>query len=655
MTSLFSFFRPQGTALAQGRSFSRQEWKTWWLLCLPALLLGGWARVTLLARWGDGFSFGPDAEGYWQAVYGVFNSGGFDVSPKRPWGYPALQLLSQFGPVSPGFTGALIQHAIGLLAIFPLAAILRRLIPEWRWFLVPVTVVFALDPLLNFWEHIAIADSSVVTFALAFGWASVVYWQRPSWKILLLALFIIFLTMAIRPVGRTLWAGLLPVIVLAPVLPWKKRALHVSLALIFIFPAIRLTKVRQGDDLLFGSVLPFVKMDGEPHAAIRRELSPQIREGRANLWEYVRTGQKEVFLITLGTEDVSAVAPELAALKKDRPAFARVRKELAREAIFSHPLGCLQITALKLISVWANDPKQLRIRPARFLSIHHKFLVESLEEIGPGFPAWYLRDPRAIDSEGIRTVLTERIRPGPVGQFYATIFPYLERFYHLYHLPDASRLTWPEHPWPLLLMLVGIVGWWFVGGSSALLPLLFINGAYLALTYGVGRAVQRYRLPTEYFAILAVFLGVLVIWRIFHSLQKNGWRWPLEGIQRRAVFFALGGLVSYGLNLVPYKLLTLGLSWAHFPAYAVSLTFVTGLMFFWNYRINFPTPEAWAGCAGRYLSTTAGAWIANFLAVAALRHLLPVELAIFIVGFLVALCKFLIYHRWVFPHRQVVL
>lgn len=650
MSAPFSLFRP---GLPQD-AVLRDRW-LWFLLCLPALLLGGLVRGTMLAGWGDGFYFGPDSEGYWQAVYGIFNGGSFDVSPKRPWGYPVLMLLAQFGPLSPGFTGALLQHGIGLIAIFPLAAIVRRLIPEWRWFLVPVTVVFALDPLLNFWEHMMIADSTVVTLALAVGWASVVYWQKPNWKILLLALFFIFLTMAVRPVGRTLWAGLLPVILLVPILPWKTKALHFLLALVFIFPAMRLTKVRQGDDLLFGSVLPFVRTEGEPHAAIRRELAPQIREGRANLWDYVRKGQKEVFLITLGTRDMSEIAPEIEALKKDRPAFARVRKDLAREAILENPLGCVQITALKLISVWANDPKQLRIRPARFLSIHHKFLVDSLEEIGPGFPAWYLRDARAVDADGIRTVLTERIQPGAVGQFYASVFPKLERAYMLYHLPDSPRLVWPNYLWPLLLLLLGLGGWWFVGGNSALLPLILINGAYLGLTYGVGRAVQRYRLPTEYFAILGVFLGVLVLWRIFYTVKKNGWRLPLSGIQRRGFFFAIGGLVSYALNLLPYKLLTLGFSWSHLPAYAVSLTFVTVLMFFWNYRINFPTPEAWAGCAGRYLSTTAGAWAANFLLVAGLRHFIPVELAIFIVGFLIALCKFLIYHRWVFPHRQAVL
>lgn len=622
----------------------------WLLLCLPALVLSFLIRVTLLSGWRDAFYFGPDSEGYWKAIYSVFHGSGFDVASKRSWGYPVLQLLAPLGPVSPGFTAALLQHLIGWIAIFPLAAIIRRLIPEWRWFLIPVTVVFALDPLLAFWEHIAIADSLLVTLALIIALATLVYWQKPNGKTLALVLGLIFLSMAVRPVGRAFWVGLLPVIAFAPGSEKKTRGLHAILVLAFLFPAMALTRVKQGDDLLFGSVFPFIPTTGGPHADLKPEIAPLIETGRANLWKFVRTGQKEVFTLTMGTTPDREIGPKFTALMKDRNTFTKVRHDLSREAILHHPFGCFQIAVLKLYSVLANDVKALRIRPERYVSIHSKFLDEGDRRIAPDFAAWYLNDARATTPEGIREVLQNRVQPGSLGQLYIRVFPTLEKTFMLYHLKSSDTLPTPHRFWPLVLFVIGIVGAFSFELGRNLVPLLSLNAAYLGLTYGVGRAVQRYRLPTEYFFILGVFLGFLVIWRIgkkYVSLPE----FLTPALIHRLFFFALGGLVSFCLNLIPYKIFTVGLHWTHNAAYAVSLTFVTLLMFFWNYRVNFPTTRQWHECAVRYITATAAAWTANFLLVGWLKTHVPVTGAIFVVGFVIALFKFVLYHSWVFPHR----
>ena len=109
--------------------------------------------------------------------------------------------------------------------------------------------------------------------------------------------------------------------------------------------------------------------------------------------------------------------------------------------------------------------------------------------------------------------------------------------------------------------------------------------------------------------------------------------------------------MSFVLNLIPYKLLTLKFGWEHNPAYAASLSFITLVMFFWNYRINFPTASHWRACAWRYLSATACAWMLNFLLVGWLKIHVPVTGAIFVVGFVIALFKFVLYNKWVFPRR----
>jgi hypothetical protein len=485
-------------------------------LCFPALFLGAITRGIMMAGWRDGFYFGPDSEGYWRAIYSFWHGGGLDIASKRSWGYPLLVLFSPLGFVSPGFSAALWQHAIGLAAILPLGAIVRRLIPSgsWCWWIIPVTVLYALDPLLTFWEHIMIADSTMVTLAVFIAWAAMVYWQKPSWRPLLLLLLLIFLSMSVRPVGRALWAGAIPVLLFAPGTPRKTRWFHLGAAMIFILPAVSLTKVKQGDDLLFGSVFPLIPITGGPHAALKEELAPRIQAGRADLWNYVRKGQKELFEITLSNDPDHLAGPLLSALMKNPKTFDAVRHDLALEAIRNEPFGCVQITILKLGSVLANDLKQLRINPDRYRSVHEKFLVQSMGRIEPDFPAWYLRDARATSKEGIEQVLEETVKPGPIGRAYAKLFTFLEFRYNLYQLRSNSDKLIPLSLWPALLLLIGLAGWFALRLGTQLLPLLFLNGAYLALTYGVGRAVQRYRLPSEYFLILAIVLGVFVVTKL---------------------------------------------------------------------------------------------------------------------------------------------
>lgn len=125
-------------------------------------------------------------------------------------------------------------------------------------------------------------------------------------------------------------------------------------------------------------------------------------------------------------------------------------------------------------------------------------------------------------------------------------------------------------------------------------------------------------------------------------------------IIRRGAMSIVGGLLSYVLNLAPYLLLTRVFAWKHDPAYAVSLTWVTVLMFVWNYRVNFPTPSHWRGCAVRYVVALASSWIINFVLVGLARHVMSAPLAIFLVGGFVAVLKFGVYHWWVFPHRTQV-
>jgi len=110
------------------------------------------------------------------------------------------------GPKSPAYAAALIQHLIGWLTVIPFAAILRRLMVRWRWWVVPATVIYSIHPQLMYWEHVLIADSLFIALALLAVSAFSVSGASRRWELLAFTLSIVLLSMATRPVGRALWA-----------------------------------------------------------------------------------------------------------------------------------------------------------------------------------------------------------------------------------------------------------------------------------------------------------------------------------------------------------------------------------------------------------------------------------------------------------------
>lgn len=121
----------------------------------------------------------------------------------------------------------------------------------------------------------------------------------------------------------------------------------------------------------------------------------------------------------------------------------------------------------------------------------------------------------------------------------------------------------------------------------------------------------------------------------------------------RLVMFGAGGVLSYALNTGIFLSLRNYAGLGEEVAYACSLTMMTVVTYSWSYWINFRTSQSFKSSLPRYLATMAICYALNYALAQIGFNLWPgkPKLIIFIVMAAIAVLKFVIYHRWVFPRE----
>ena len=474
--------------------------------CLPALLIGAWLRIELLNGWRGGLYFGPDSGSYWEAAFRFAQGGDFDVSGKRPWLYPVIVWLAGHGPVSPAFSVALLQQFAAWLSIIALGALVRLILPFWKWFIVPATVLYAGQPEILYWGHVLIADSLFISTTLAVALAVAVYWQKPSWRCLAIAVALIFIAMALRPVGRALWLTLIPIALLVPNTLWRPRLIHAAALAILYFPASKAVRVSQGEDLLFVSTLPLMRLDTPLHADLKTEMRPQVEAARADLWNYVTVGQRQVWgdLIDDTPPDADTV---LQKLRADKKRYSQVRREISREALRGDPWNYARMVAMKIYSVFALNEAHERLDPARWSSGAEKFLGRTFQKIDPKFPGYVLGDAGITDEVKLHAALGQTLSANGSQTRVLRALDFFQRV----TTPFSLNGKWPDRWWWIIPAALGVFMFPWTRGGHRLLPVLLLAAGYLGMTFLVGRAVGRYRLPVEFALYVSAAAGVALV------------------------------------------------------------------------------------------------------------------------------------------------
>lgn len=315
---------------------------------IPALVFGAVLRL-LLMSYSPYAYWGSDSRSYFGFANGVISEFYFSLNEKRRYLYPIFLL-----PISllPG--GVLrwlpwIQMLLGLAALVPLAYTVRRIFRQWKWWIVPITLIYAGMPIMIWYEHELLADSIFFDCAVWMlgGWAAWISQRNLDrarqlfwWFFVPFAIFVLT-----KPSAKFYWPGILLALVI--VAAWRTLKWKEWVAIAALFGAgLTVGDPDQGAWLLYTSSFPLTRMDTPLHAEYKQEIRDLVELKRARIDSYDEEDM-DVHNFLRSPED-HPERPKWQALAKDKAKMERIYKDIAMEGIKSRPDLFLYIALLRL-------------------------------------------------------------------------------------------------------------------------------------------------------------------------------------------------------------------------------------------------------------------------------------------------------------------
>lgn len=345
----------------------------------PALIFGVVLR-SLLVAYSPYAYWSKDSGSFFNFAYEFQLDGGINLDPKRRFLYPIFLLPVSYLPGAMLQWTAWLQHAMGLLSVWPIAYAIRSVLPQWRVSIIPATMFFAGLPLLIWYEHQVQAEVLFVSAAawMVGGWAA---WAGQKSRERACALFWwFFVPFAVlvltKPSARFFWPGLLLAFGLAGA--WRiLRPKHwVALGVLFL-AGLSVGASGQGARLLYTTAFPLTRLDSAKHAEYKEEIRDMVEPLRRNIGSYYLL-EDEDFL--KHPEDFPE-RPLWAALGQDDDRRERLYKDLALEGIRAQPVLFLWVGLQRVLASvnpveLKEDKLEAQYYVGRFEELYRELAVE---------------------------------------------------------------------------------------------------------------------------------------------------------------------------------------------------------------------------------------------------------------------------------------
>lgn len=473
---------------------------------LPALAVGLALRALLMyylpyAYWGS------DSRSYYGFTEQLLDKGEFSLYDKRRYLYLLLMLPVTVLPGAMLKWLALLQHAMGLATLIPLAYTVRKAFAGWKLWIVPVTVLYAGLPILLWYEHEMLAEA---LFFHAFVWL-IAGWMAfaPARGAAVAARFwwffgglaVIVLT---KPAGRFLWPAV--VLGLLATVAWKVLDRRHWIALtVLLGVTFTIGQDSQSAWLLYSSGFPLTRLDTPLHAEYKAEVAPLVQAARKELETSSRALDATNWNDFLKYPERHPEHPLWHAM--DETKRQKVCKDLAKEGILSHPFLFMKIALGKIIA--SANPGEFR--SDRFLPDY------TIEKYGKQYERDAKDKPKRIQrlfglsSKEPLPAFAEfqhRLAPHPDFAGAQWLRGYVDRY------QSAARMVEGDDEDRTTVVLTPLAWWVLIGCALAFLPPFFrpmgwpvvVGLGYLCGTFLVGGTNPRY-----FGAVWAVVLLAMVV------------------------------------------------------------------------------------------------------------------------------------------------
>jgi hypothetical protein len=470
------------------------------LLCIPAIVIGGYLRFELL-RSVPVIFYGPDGNSYFHTVAELWMRGVLKIDEKRRWLYPLLLVPLPLSPFSPAVALAWVQHMLGLLAVIPLGWIVGH-VTRFRSVWIPaVTTLYAVWPHSLWYEHELLAEpvflvAFLTTTALAFPL------RRLAGKNgIFLYLTGAAIVALLKSLGRPIWAVLIVFLLLINRRPLAWGCRNWVLLAVTVVLIATAGGGRQGGWLFLSSTLPLVPAEGS-WPEYRKLLQPLISEARGDLPNYAFR-QSQYKKVLNRKEDASRLGPEWAALVRDDNKFQSVVKSLAFSAYLSNPTACARLSVEKVFVAgsdgWLSFPN---LDTRQFYRLQKENNEGRWKIKAREMELLYRMPQKEFES------CSASFRATP--PWFSAFFQQTNEIFAWGVAHEGGADKPPEFGlrWPGWLVVIGFFFCLLPGRFFAYMPVWAPTLAYLASCFSVGDSLGRYFQPIEWVGMVIACVAI---------------------------------------------------------------------------------------------------------------------------------------------------
>ena len=218
--------------------------------------------------------FHYDTPDFLQTAANLLHDHRFSLHNKKTFLTPFLYTLPFLFRVPALIAIPVGQHLLGVGLVFMVGALCRLWFTFWRWAIMPVTVLTALNPAMLWFEHTLLAETAYLFCLVALALAGTMFVRRPGWETFALLLAALFFTAGARPEGRLFLAfGVLVTLLVYRANLRREVAKLLTLA-VFCALTLLVTHTAQAGILLYSSILHLAPDDSRVAPGIMECLRP---------------------------------------------------------------------------------------------------------------------------------------------------------------------------------------------------------------------------------------------------------------------------------------------------------------------------------------------------------------------------------------------
>lgn len=225
------------------------------LWCLPALLAGLAIRAVLMAQLP--YAIYHDDSGDLLTTPNSFltDHHRFEIAGKKTFLVPVVYLVLSLLHIPILIAVPILQHLLGLVFIVMVGLLCRLWFAHWRWFIIPITLLIAINPALLWYEHLLMAETAYVFTLVLVALAGTLYALSQSWSRLAFLCVSLVLLAGSRPEGKLLFGFAFLLLALLHWRAWRASWPRFATLLAVAIATFLITRTGQAGLLLYTSVV----------------------------------------------------------------------------------------------------------------------------------------------------------------------------------------------------------------------------------------------------------------------------------------------------------------------------------------------------------------------------------------------------------------